>query len=217
MPVQAIRSQDFSATVVLSMLAAIVLLAGLAAGFIIFSTMKSDDRALQRQSRLVTHMLDRTRTDTIAEQVYTAAWDDAVIALSGEIDMKWVADNLGYGTFDDYGYNRVYVLDPAGKPVYAMRDGGDVPADSWSEAADTIQPIVDRLAELDAVAAISAYNNDFADIPDATDFASVEGRPALVSAVPILSETEEHLVDAGNSFTFVAVRFLDDALALELT
>ena len=217
MPAQSSRSRDFSATVVLSMLAAIVLLAGLAAGFIVFSTMKSDDRALERQSRLVAHMLDRTRADMVAEQVYTAAWDEAVVALSGDIDSTWVAENLGYGIFADYGYNRVYVLDPAGTPIYAMRDGGDVPAESWSAASGTIQPIVDRLADLDAIAAISAYNNDFAEIPDATDIAPVEGRPALVSAVPILSETEEHLVAPGSAFTLVAVRFLDDALARELT
>ena len=217
MPTKATRSRDFSATVVMSMLAAIIVVASLAAGFIVFSTMKSDDRALERQTRLVAHMLDRTRADMIAEQVYTAAWDEAIIALSDEIDRTWVAENLGYGTFADYGYNRIYVLDPTGEPVYAMRDGGDVPATSWSTAAGTIKPIVDRLSDLDAIAAISAYNNDFAEIPDATDIAPVEGRPALVSAVPILSETEEYLVEPGANFTLVAVRFLDDALAHELT
>jgi diguanylate cyclase (GGDEF)-like protein len=216
-PARPARSQNFSSTVVLSMVAAVILFAGLAIGFIIFSTLKSDDRALERQSKLVAHMLDRTRADMIAEQVYTAAWDDALVALTGEIDMDWVAENLGYGVFADFGYNRIYVLDPAGKPVYAMREGGDVPAESWSAAAGTVQPIVDRLAHIDAVAAISAYNNDVSDIPDATDIAPVEGRPALVSAVPILSETEEHMVTAGNTFTLVAVRFLDDALAHELT
>ena len=217
MPARTTRSGDFSATIVMSMAVAIVLFTGLAAGFIVFSAMKSDDRALERQTRLVAHVLDRTRADMIAEQVYTAAWDDAVIALSGEIDLDWVAENLGYGVFADYGYNRIYVLDPAGKPIYAMREGGDVPATSWSAAAGTVQPIVDRLAHLDAIAAVSAYNNDFAEIPDATDIAPVEGRPALVSAVPIVSETDEHLVTAGSTFTLVAVRFLDDALAQELT
>jgi diguanylate cyclase (GGDEF)-like protein len=145
-------------------------------------------------------------------------WDDAVEALRDgqNIDHDWVASNLGYDVFSEYEHNRIYVLDPQLNPVYAMREGSDTTLDTYEADRSGIAPIADRLRSLDGKTAIGAYNNGFGDVPKETDVSLVDGKPALVSAVPIVAQTDEHDVAPENAYFHVAVRFLDDALAAEL-
>ena len=207
----------FSYKVLVPVIVAVLVMVAMSAGFILWSTMKSDDRALDRQTRLVSHMLDKAR-DTIATQQQDATgWDDAVEALRGPIDHEWVDENLGYVMFAGYAHNRIYVLDPQLKPVYAMREGGSVPAETFEDDRASIAPIAERLTTIDGQSAIASYNNGFGEVPNATDIGVVGGKPALVSIVPIVSGSDEQDVAPGNTFFHVAVRFLDDALAAELT
>lgn len=206
----------FSYKVLVPVALAVLVTFGVATGFILWSTAKSNDRALERQSRLVGHMLDRARSDIVEQQQDVTAWDEAVEALRGQPDLNWVDENLGADIFANYEHNRIYVLDPSLRPVYAMRDGGDAPAETFEPDRPSIAPIVERLRGVDGDAAVASYNNGFGDIPTATDIGLVGDRPALVSAVPILSESDEHDVEPGKAYFHVAVRFLDDALAAEL-
>ncbi|MBK8086143.1 MAG: diguanylate cyclase [Devosia sp.] len=211
------RNWRFSYKVLVPVLLAVVVTFGAAVGFILWSTSRSDDRALERQTRLVGHMLARAHGDIADQQQDITGWDEAVHALRNKPDLTWIDRNLGASTFADYQHNRIYVLDPQLNPIYAMRDGGGVPPATFEPDRASIAPLVDRLRSVDGDAAIASYNNGFGDIPGITDFGLVGDRPALVSAVPILSESEELNVAPGSAFFHVAVRFLDDALADELT
>ena len=209
----------FSLKVLLPVVFAVLVTLGVSVGFILWSAFKSDDRALERQTRIVSHMLDKARETITTQQDAVTPWDEAVDALRDgkNIDHDWVADNLGYDVFSEYAHNRIYVLDPDLNPVYAMREGSDTPLDTFEADRAGVAPIADRLRSLDGRTAIGAYNNGFADVPKETDVSLVDGKPALVSAVPIVSETDEHDVAPTDNYFHVAVRFLDDALAAELT
>ncbi len=211
------RNWRFSYKVLIPVLLAVAVTFGTAAGFILWSTGRSDERALERQTRLVSHMLERARAEIAEQQQDVTGWDEAVAALGDEPDLAWIDEYLGASTFADYGHNRIYVLNPETKPVYAMRDGGGVSAQTFEPDRNSIAPLLDRLRGIDGSAAIASYNNGFGNIPGVTDFALVGDRPALVGAVPILSESNEFTVAPGRAFFHVAVRFLDDALAAELT
>ena len=209
----------FSFKVLVPVVIAVLVTLGVSVGFILWSAVKSDDRALERQTRIVSHMLEKAKQTITKQQDAVTPWDDAVEALrdSNNIDHDWVADNLGYDVFSDYEHNRIYVLDPQLNPVYAMREGSDTWLDTYEADRAGIAPIADRLRGLDGQTAIGAYNNGFGDVPKETDVSLVGGKPALVSAVPIVAETDEHDVAPENAYFHVAVRFLDDALATELT
>ena len=211
------RNWRFSYKVLVPVLLAVAVTFGTAAGFILWSTGRSDERALERQTRLVSHMLERAHADISDQQQDVTGWDEAVAALGDGPDLEWIEENLGANAFADYGHNRIYVLNPDLQPIYAMRDGGGVPAQTFEPDRASIAPVVDRLRGIDASAAIASYNNGFGEIPGVTDFGLVGDRPALVSAVPILSESDDVTVAPGQAFFHVAVRFLDDALAAELT
>lgn len=208
----------FSLKVLLPVVVAIVVTLGVSVGFILWSAFKSDDRALERQTRVVSHMLEKAKTTIATQQDAVTEWDEAVEALRGgqSIDRTWVADNLGYDVFAQYAHNRIYVLDPQLNAVYVMRDGGDAALDTFEADRAGVVHVADRLRNLDGLTAIGAYNNGFADVPKETDVSLVDGKPALVSAVPIVSETDAFDVTPGDTHFHVAVRFLDDALAAEL-
>jgi diguanylate cyclase (GGDEF)-like protein len=208
----------FSFKVLLPVVIAIVVTLGVSVGFILWSAIKSDDRALERQSRVVNHMIEKAKQTIATQQDAVTEWDEAVEALRGgrSIDRTWVADNLGYDVFAQYAHNRIYVLDPQLNPIYAMREGSDAALDTFEADRSGVVSVANRLRNLDGITAIGAYNNGFAEVPKQTDVSLVDGKPALVSAVPIVSETDEYDVTPGDTHFHVAVRFLDEALATEL-
>lgn len=118
---------QFSFKVLIPVIVAVVVTAGTAAAFVLWSASKSDDRALQRQTRLVGHILSQERDYIAGAEQGATGWDDAVVALRDR-DLEWVDENLGRGIYDTYAHNRIYVLDHALKPIYALRDGGTAPA-----------------------------------------------------------------------------------------
>ena len=209
-------SWRFSVSVLVPVLVAVLVAIGTATGFVLWSTTRSDDRALDRQTRLVSHILGKERQYISDEQSAVSPSDEAIDALEGGIDIDWVSDVLGAAFYDDFGPHRIYLLDPDLRPVFAMRDGGDAARSSFQPDSQTILGLARQLRTDAALSAISAYENGFGDVPAVADFAIIEGKPALVGVIPMLGESEDVLVPPGKAFTHVAIRFLDDALAGEL-
>lgn len=207
---------QFSFKVLIPVIVAVVVTAGTAAAFVLWSASKSDDRALQRQTRLVGHILSQERDYIAGAEQGATGWDDAVVALRDR-DLEWVDENLGRGIYDTYAHNRIYVLDHDLKPIYALRDGGAAPAQTFETDRTSVVSLLEKLRGVDGDAAVSSYNNGFADgIPGATDIGTIDGRPALISAVPVLSASDEYDVQPPDVFYHVAARFLDNTLAEEL-
>lgn len=207
---------QFSFKVLIPVIVAVVVTAGTAAGFVLWSASKSDDRALQRQTRLVGHILQQEWDYIASAEQDATGWDDAVLAVR-DLDLEWIDVNLGQGVYESHGHNRIYVLDHGLKPVYALRDGGAAPPETFETDRTSVASLLARLRGVDGDAAVSSYNNGFSDgIPAATDIGMIDGRPALISAVPVLSGSNDHLVKPSDVSYHVVARFLDGALAEEL-
>ncbi len=208
---------QFSFKVLIPVIVAVAVTAGTAAGFVFWSASKSDDRALQRQTRLVDHILQQEWTYISGAEQDATGWDEAVTAVRDR-DLAWIDENLGQGIYETYSHNRIYVLDHALKPLYALRDGGKAPADTFETDRQAVTSVLEPLRGIDGDAAIDRYNNGFADdgIPGATDLGMIDGRPALISAVPVLSWSDEYDVQPSEVAYHVSARFLDRALAKEL-
>lgn len=208
---------QFSFKVLIPVIVAVLVTAGTAAGFVLWSATKSDDRALERQTRLVSHILAQEWSYIDDAEQDATGWDEAVVALR-ERDLGWIEENLGQGIYDTYSHNRIYVLDHDLKPLYAMRDGGKAPEQTFEADRPAIAPVLAKLRGVDGDAAVDAYNNGFAadGIPGSSDLGLIDGRPALISAVPILSWSDEFDVAPGEVSYHVVARFLDASLAEEL-
>ena len=206
----------FSFSVLIPVIIAVVVTVGTAAAFVVWSAARSDDRALARQTRLVSHMLSKEREYLASEQNDVTSWDDAFFAFAERPDMEWIDENLGADFFESYGYNRIYVLDPRLRPVYAMREGGKVAPQTFEADRVAVAALADKHLSVDGQSAIEAYLNGFAEVPHVADIAVIDGRAALIGVVPILPETRDVRIPPRRTFFHVAIRFLDDALAGEL-
>lgn len=213
---QSSSSWKFSVSVLLPVLVAVLVAVGTASSFVVWSTTRSDDSALARQSRLVSHILGKEREYLSDYQSDISPWDDVIDAIEGGIDIEWVSENLGADFYENYATHRIYLLDPDMRPRFAMRDGGNAAVSSFAGDSETILKLARKLRTDESLSAISAFENGFGSVPAVSDFAVIEGRPALVGVIPLLGESEDVKVPPGKAFTHVAIRFLDDALAKEL-
>jgi diguanylate cyclase (GGDEF)-like protein len=207
---------QFSRKVMLPIIIAIVVTIGTVASFVTWSVGRTDDHALARQTRLLEQAMADQMAAILVGQEDLAAWDEAVAAVA-ERDLDWLNENIGPTAFDYYGQSRVYLLDANGKGVYAMRDGGQVPAKAVEPVRATLAPFIEQLHSLDNLAAIDAYNNFIGEAPPAVvDVALIEDRPAIVSVMPMLLNIGTDFAPVGTEPLYVAVVLLDAALAGEL-
>jgi diguanylate cyclase (GGDEF)-like protein len=203
----------FSFSVLLPIVVAVLVTLGTAGTFIVWSTAKSDERALERQTRLVSHILEQQQRAVGLELLEVTVWDEAVESVRAR-DIDWIDESLGAYFYDLFGHNRIYVLDPEMDAVYAMRDGGKVDASSIVSSRDAIIALAAQHRTVEGASAIGANGNGFGDVPVASDLALIEDRAAIVGVVPLLAES--YVVAAGEESFVAAVRFLDDAVAGEL-
>ena len=206
----------FSYRIVLPVVLAVIITVGTVAWFVVLSTTRSDDRALQRETHLVGHVIDQEVAALAKQEDYYANWDEALTALKNQ-DMTWIDENLGSSLYDSGKYDRIYVLDPKLHPLYAMYGGGKAAAGKFEGDRAAITPLVGKLRDIDAAGAISAYDNGNTDkVPRVTDIATVDGRAAFIGIMPIVSDSGDITVTPGSESFVVCVRFLDAALAKEL-
>ena len=204
---------QFSRKVMVPIVIAILVTIGTVAGFITWSIGRTDEHALARQTTLLQQALADKAAAIPVGQMDLAVWDEALAAIADR-DLQWLNENIGGSAFDSYGQGRVYLLDANGKPIYAMRDGGQVPAKAFEPVRRAIEPLIEELHSLDNLAAIDAYNNFIGDAPPAaTDMVLLEDRPAIVSVMSMLHNVSTDFAPVGEEPVYVAVLMLDGGMA----
>lgn len=212
-----LRQLPFSVRVIIPISLAMTLLVGMSATLALWSTARSDEHAIARQTKVLGHILDKEREYLSSAQGDISPDDDAVEALSGdEIDLDYVDAVLGGEFFDSYATHRIYVLDPQLRPVYAMHGGGRASIDSFAPDSEVLLGLARQLQTPDALSEIDAFEHGRGDVPTVADFVMLDGRAALASVIPILGDTEDVVVPPGKAYIHVAARFLDEGLADEL-
>lgn len=195
--------------------AATVAVVGLT-GFLVWSAERIDTNAHQRESQLLERALSELQVNMRTAQQDIAIWDEAVTAYERG-DVSWLADNVGTYAYETYGHNRIYLVDPKLDPVMAVNDGGYVSTESSKDTLARLKPMLEKLGTLEVQAAISAFNTGVAPIaPSLVEFTMLEGHPALVGAIPLLSLSGDNAPDIGSEAIFISVVLLDDKMALYL-
>ncbi|WP_454286353.1 putative bifunctional diguanylate cyclase/phosphodiesterase [Rhizobium arsenicireducens] len=206
------RSADFSilkviATAVFGMAA----LAVITLSFLVWSTWKIDAVSTARQTQMASYVISRFRFEIAHDQESVTVWDDAVKNIREHAlseNMAWIHINLGEWMQTYFGHDAAYVVDPEGKPVYAFEDGAQQDAGAYASIEATAAPMLQQLRE-----ALRGGNpigvEDGIDSPGFTDFRILNGRPAVISLKPIVSDTGEIEQVVGAEYVHVAVRFLD--------
>ena len=204
---------QFSVAVLLPVLVALIVTAASVLGFVFWSTANIDHRSLERQKTVLEHGLV-ARRDTIARELKSIAHrDEAVVNTRLMFSYGWVHANMGRWMHEMFGLNRAVVLNAAAHPLYVMENGEAVDIGAYNSIAAPIQALAARLRTTAPAQPLPAGT-----VPQpraATDFALVEGVPAIVSVTTITSDTGAVLQTPGTEPLLAAVQFLDAAAAAQ--
>jgi diguanylate cyclase (GGDEF)-like protein len=198
----------FSSRVVLPTIAAAFAFVLLLGSFLLYATQETDEIARERQSRLISHLLAESFAKITHDQQASTVWDDAVLRTAHEpYDLAWFDLNLGVWLGEYFGHDRVFILNSADDPIYAMMDAGRTDTSHYESVRDVLRPFVRTLREM-----IRTNPEIVTDDPQslsAGDLVVIDGRPALASVVPIVSETGEIEQAPGTERLHASIRFLD--------
>lgn len=195
--------------VVLPTVGAVTLLAILLGAVLHYSTSRSDGLAVDRQSRLVAAAVRQSVAEIANDQEASTLWDDAVLRLRERpLNYEWIDNNLGIWFHTYYLHDEVYILDLANAPIYAMQSGVRAESRSFRRVSPQVLPLVTRLRE-ELKSGSAAPLGSKAQTIGASNEAVVDGRPAIVSVKPIISETGNIAQRSGYEYLHVSVRYLD--------
>jgi len=207
------RGWHLSAGVIVPVALALVAVIGCVGGFVYWSTTNNDNRALERETSLVSHFLAGDIVAMVNNQTDAAISDDIYRATGGDFDRGKVDRQLGRRFYDEQAYEQTYVMDGHDRLVYAMRDGSEIKPAKAADGAD-FSTLVTRLREKIADGQLQSYlEGETGDAPFAADIMMIGGVPAQVTAIPIAPESYESLDTERPLSTHIAVEYLDDDYA----
>lgn len=205
---------QFAAAVLLPVVLALVITAAGVLGFVIWSTGSIDERALERQNAMFKQVIEARRARLEHELSSIAVSDNTVVNTRLMFNFNWVDHNIGRWMHEFFGHDRTVVLDGQSQPIYMMEDGVSVAPQGYQHIAGPIQPLVDKVRA--RALAPSAPGAPIAPA-SVSDFAVVNGQPAIVSVTTIISDTGAVMQSAGTEPLLAAVRFLDAGTAAQFS
>jgi sensor domain CHASE-containing protein len=197
---------QFSAAVLLPVVLALGITAAGVLGFVFWSTASIDERALERQTTMFEHVIETRRARLEHELASIAARDDTVVNIRLMFNFNWVDRNIGQWMHRFFGHNRVVILDAIAQPLYMMEDGVSVEPQNYRRIASPVQQLVNRVR---AQPAGRSFPGAVPAPVSVSDFAVVEGLPAIISVMTVVSDTGAILQAAGSEPLIAAVQFLD--------
>ncbi len=214
MPVWKVQSFSTQLVIILAGLCVIAMLGSV--GVALRAMMIIDNEAAAREGRQVIRALDAARKQIAVDQQSATIWDDALRAAMSR-DGRFIEDNLGVWMHDYFGHDESYVLSGEDAAIYAAVNGTTVAPAVIVEARPVILALVGRLrSEAAAVASDAAADAEAVQALFVSDVGRLRGKPALISVVPIVSDTGEVFQQPGKEYVHVAVQYLDAAFAARL-
>src|SRR3954470_16876440 len=102
----------FSLAILLPVIIAVLITVALAAGFVLWSAGRTDERALERQRALAARMVETAKSDFMVTQTDQALRYEVVdLFLAGKPSAADIDSYFGADEYNTYGHDRVYVLD----------------------------------------------------------------------------------------------------------
>ena len=212
-----IRKSDrrFSSGILLPVLSAGTVAVALVIGLLFFATRQTDHLARERQERLVSHVLGEQVSRISHDQESVTIWDDSIRHTVHAFDFDWVDVNLGVWMHSYFEHDRVFVLNESNEPTYAMADGASAELSIYDSARSAVQPLVRDVRSRLASAAPGESSADPAPFR-AADLAVAEGRPAIASVLPLVSDSGSIPQEPGGEYLHVSIRFLDGSILQDL-
>mgnify|MGYP003886979599 CR=1 FL=1 len=121
--------------IVLALVTAIVAVLG----FVLWSTNNIDQRALERQTTTVSHVMEGRLSRILHELASVALSEETLRRTTTEFDPRWIDQHVARWLSDFFGHDRTVVLDAANNPVYVLVEGAHVDNAAFELADPTEQ------------------------------------------------------------------------------
>jgi diguanylate cyclase (GGDEF)-like protein len=205
----------FVLRIMLPLLAAALALNAVVAALLWWSASESDRVSLERQHRLVNVVVADIRSKIARDQESVTVWDDAFTAVRNATDVEWLDNNLGSWMASYFGHDHAYVIDPVDQPIFAFSDGSQRESAAISAVWSQTRPLVQDLRARLAAGETGGITGRMLTL-GASDLVNIDGRPAIVSVKPIVSDTGDLVQRAGEEYMHVAAQYLDGQFVADL-
>lgn len=200
------RSRYFFWKVAMPSLVGVVLLAALIGILLTWAGREADYVAVSRQVALANVVIGNLRETIAHNQESVTVWDDAVRAVRQEDAAEWIDSNLGRWMNTYFGHDGAFVLDATNRPIYQFSTVDE--EEPYRDLKDAAAPLVAQLRQHILVGDEGQLSDRILS-HGVADLTVVWGRPAVISAKPIVSDSGEIKQPLGSEYVHVAVRFLD--------
>ena len=176
----------------------------------------TDEDAVARQERFAARNLAAEVARIPDQQRSSTIWDEAILRTEN-LDFEWMDANLGAWMQDYFGHNESYILDESNTPFFASIAGARLSPEVYGDRAEVITPIVMQLRSTMATVS-EGLDNPYEKLADVSFVAPLlfDTGAAIVSVVPIISDTGKFAQKPGTESMHVAVRYIDADLAKKI-
>jgi diguanylate cyclase len=181
---------------------------------ILTSARRADEMALKREQQLFQQLIVERGARMLRQVESVATTDRATQAVREKYDPQWVDEHLGHWLENFFDHDLVVIVDGSDRVEYARsRAGGDMASMPLPRALVAIRDFVRGRSDAAPAGALPVIGAQDAGKPSRSAgwIEQVMGKPAIVMAVAIGSETELAARNAGAPIV-LSVKFIDSAL-----
>ena len=183
--------------------------------FIFWITHRVDVDAVERQREIAELAISEIQFDISHNQESSTYWDEAVVQAKRADSADWLDENLGTWMHTFYGMDELYVLDATDAATYAFADGERQEPQAFARRAEVLRPFLAQLRTDIADGTAPPEGNGRQSI-DVASFLYIDGRPAIASVKPILSDSGTLVQTPETTFVHVAIQYLDGPFMTKL-
>ena len=194
----------------------IVAIAAIAGSSLFWSASRSDRLVVAQQAEFVAHLLEDQVAGIAYDQESVAIWDDTIQYTRFAFDREWIDSNIGVWMYEYFGHDRTFILNETDQPIYGMTDGEQFGTDGFALLGDDVASLLEQTRAGIDNGDVALFHDGLADNPRSIDVGEVEGRPAIISAMAIVSDTGELFEPGQAQYVLLSVRFLDQSFLADL-
>ncbi len=185
----------------------------------------SNEMSAERQLRTADRSIRAAVQELAQQQEMVAVWDDLVMELGqNELDLKWIDANIGVWLCKTFGQDEVYILNERDEPISAAIASERVSVRDYDPVRAQIGSLVSGLRQ----GSDTAHGQHIAG-PGGSDhlvtgravhdahLLELLGRPAAVSVMKIVPESDAVPQLRGREHLLVSIRFLDGSFIKQIS
>jgi diguanylate cyclase (GGDEF)-like protein len=182
----------------------------------VFLIQRFDSEASKRETVMVEHGFARQLDELDAVVAPQVNWDDAILNLDHRLNAEWAEFNIGNYLYTFNGFNRAFVVDGEGRPIYASVDGKQAEIGHFAPFAPVVAQLLPVIRQAEtarpALGKRPGKHNILVPPIEANVVARVDGQAYVVIASLVQPDFGESLPKGPHSPVAIVAKPIDAAM-----